>query len=192
MGKWIRRSCRGIAVAAFLVGALAGCVGSGSFNVSQKPAELPPMPVNEVMTYWEPGIRIITSYPTGAPLPGIAGRVYLMNDDVKDMVDARGEIVVRLHDRTQGADSEKWLQQWIFHEADLKKLKKKDLVGDGYTLFLPWPEYRPEISKIELRLAYFPRGGTPHFAESTPFALRADNTFRIEQRQVVAGGSASK
>ena len=33
------------------------------------------------------------------------------------------------------------------------------MVGDGYTLFLPWETYRPEITQIKLQMAYVPHNG---------------------------------
>ena len=103
----------------------------------------------------------------------LAGRVYLVSDELKKMVDARGNIYVALFDTTkvEGGAITKIVGKWSFSAAELKSLKKEDIIGEGYTLFLPWDGYRPEVKRVELQVAYISSAGTAHFSERTPITL---------------------
>ena len=56
----------------------------------------------------------------------------------------------------------------------LQRLVKKDMIGWGYTLFLPWGSYRPNLTKVHLALRYDPEKGPPLFAE--PSSLIVDHS----------------
>jgi hypothetical protein len=43
------------------------------------------------------------------------------------------------------------------------KCRRTDGFGDGYTLNLPWPTYRPDIGQVKIRMRYDPAKGTPLF-----------------------------
>ena len=47
----------------------------------------------------------------------------------------------------------------------------KDAVGWGYTLFLPWGTYQPEITQAQLRLRYEPVNGAPLYADEARLAF---------------------
>jgi hypothetical protein len=53
----------------------------------------------------------------------------------------------------------------------MKRLLKKDAVGMGYSVFLPWGSYRSDVKQIHLSLRYEPVGGTPIFSPSGPMTL---------------------
>ena len=46
-----------------------------------------------------------------------------------------------------------------------------DLVGWGYSLFLPWATYKPEINRVHLKVRYLPLKGGPLYAASAPMTL---------------------
>jgi hypothetical protein len=139
--------------------------------------------VNQVMALWENRIRTTqNSQAHGAPLMGLAGRIYLMNMDPGTQehhaVDARGVILVTMHDLTQpsgpGVEAPK-LAEWRFDPHALRLLKRKDYVGDGYTLFLPWEEYRPDVKKVAVQVVYMPEKGSPYYGEPTQITLQGDD-----------------
>ncbi len=133
----------------------------------------PPPAVNEVTTFWYEQIQYVQDTEhQGQSLPGLAGRVWLHSTDVKNMVEARGFLYAEMYDTTPGAEPRK-LADWSFDKDNLKLLKRKDVIGMGYTLFLPWETYRPEIKRVQLRLAYVEPGKAPQFAEPQILALKA-------------------
>ena len=58
----------------------------------------------------------------------------------------------------------------------LKRLRKKDFIGEGYTIFLPWATYKPEITRVQLKARYEPSKGSPLYASSAPFTLNIDES----------------
>jgi hypothetical protein len=165
----------------------SGCVNLESSTASNAP-EPPPLPVNEVMMYWEPSIRFAQdTTSSGTLMPGLAGRVYLINDDLKRMVDAQGSIHVAIRDTSPGAPTGQYAVKCEFKELDLKRLKRKDMLGDGYTLFVPWETFRPEIKHVEVQVCYTPKGGAPHYSSPMALPLRGDTHFQIERRDRVVG-----
>src|SRR5262249_19841415 len=53
----------------------------------------------------------------------------------------------------------------------LRRLLKKDRIGWGYTLFLPWSTYRPEVTQVRLRVCYQPAQGSPIYAAESSTSL---------------------
>jgi hypothetical protein len=88
-----------------------------------------------------------------------------------------GSVVVDLYDRTHpsGGNQTIPLEEWRIDRATLKRLLRRDAVGWGYTLFLPWGTYKPEIKEVELRLRYLPAKGSPLYAESSPLVFHKDS-----------------
>src|SRR5205085_8747478 len=102
----------------------------------------------------------------GAPLRGLAGRMYLFgpdlpSGDVSPPVSGDGKVTVDMYDDRPmlvgGAPVA--LERWEFPPEILKQLLRKNGWGWGYTLFLPWvTSYRPDITQVHLRLSYTPPG----------------------------------
>jgi hypothetical protein len=177
----------GMVLAGVACAAVSGCVILESGTLSTPP-ELPPEPVNEVLTIWDPSIRLVAnSVNNGEPLPGLAGRIYLMNETVRRMVDARGSIWVVIRDTTNGASNGQYAVKCEFKELDLRRMKRTDKVGDGYTVFVPWETYRPDIKQIEVQVCYAPRGGSHHYGAPEKVTLRADSHVQIDRREQVVG-----
>ena len=134
--------------------------------------------VNHVLSTWDSRVRITQDTVNGGiPLPGIAGRLYLLNGDSGNAVDATGTIWVQMHDvsaAAAGAGAPK-VAEWRFDAASLKVLKRKDGIAEGYTLFLPWETYRADVRKVQLQVCYVPEGGAPYFGEPTTMALQAED-----------------
>jgi hypothetical protein len=114
----------------------------------------------------------------GAPLRGLAGRVYMCPFDSDVMVATEdGSVIVDLYDdRPVAAGGQPVpLERWQFPKEVLAKLLRKDIVGWGYTLFLPWlNSYKPDISLVHLRVCYVPSQGAPLYASSSPMRLHSD------------------
>jgi hypothetical protein len=64
------------------------------------------------------------------------------------------------------------LERWVFPDAILRRLLRRDAAGWGYTLFLPWvTSYRPDITRIHLPVAFTPKGGGTLSERSPSIAL---------------------
>jgi hypothetical protein len=127
-----------------------------------------------VVATWNPQV-VFTPDPVhaGEPTPGLVGRVYLFGEEIDYPEVGDGSIVVDLYDETSGAAAKASvpLEEWRIDKVTLKRLKRRDAIGWGYTLFLPWATYKPEITTVRLRLRYVPTKGTPLYAESAPLAF---------------------
>src|SRR5437879_6328693 len=107
----------------------------------------------QVVATWQN--HVVTTTDTqhnGAPLKGIAGRVYLFGSEINYPMLGEGSVVVDLYDETQphqaGAPVMP-LEEWRIDKDTLKRLHKKDVIGECYTIFLPWATYKPEIARIQ-------------------------------------------
>ncbi len=121
--------------------------------------------INEVATAPDPARG-------GVPGPGLVGRVYLFGPKIDCPLDGDGALTVELYNR--GAPGSKPLERWNFPAAELERLKRPDAIGPGYSLFLPWGTYRPEITHVELRACYYPKKGSPVYSNSGTLVLGAD------------------
>jgi hypothetical protein len=109
----------------------------------------------------------------GTSTPGLAGRVYLFGPQVDNPLAGDGSFVVDLYDDS-GAKSV-LREEWRFDRDTLQKLLRKDMVGWGYTLFLPWGTYKPDVQQVRLQVCYQPAKGTPLYAEGAKMALNKNN-----------------
>ncbi len=64
------------------------------------------------------------------------------------------------------------LEEWRFDPATLKGLAKRDFLGWGYTVPLPWGTYRPDLTCVQMKVRYEPAKGTPLYAEGAPMAVK--------------------
>ena len=78
------------------------------------------------------------------------------------------------------------LEEWHFDKETLKRLQRKDPVGVGYTLFLPWGSYRPDLKQVQLRMRFKPPNAYPLYADSAPLTFKDDFkiTTNVVQRVV--------
>jgi hypothetical protein len=107
----------------------------------------------------------------GAPTPGLAGRLYLFGPQIDFPLQGDGNVVVDLYDETSGKSV--LLEEWRFDRDTLQKLLRKDMIGWGYTLFLPWGTYKPDVKQVRLKLCYQPPGGSPLYADNPVMTLNA-------------------
>jgi hypothetical protein len=163
---------------------LAGCMTTGSFLGSDGPAS----DICRVVVAWHPEV-IFTPDPVhgGQPTPGLAGRVYLFGEQIDYPRVGDGSLVVDLYQEATTGEkaSSVPLEEWRIDADTLKRLKRKDAVGWGYTVFLPWATYKPEIKWVEMRVCYLPPKGTPLYAQSAPLTLDSTgtaNTVTVTER----------
>ena len=109
----------------------------------------------------------------GAPTPGLAGRLYLFGKEISYPLVEEGSLIVDLYDETKPAAEGQPLplEEWRLDPATLKRLAKKDMIGYGYTLFLPWGTYKPEINQIHLKIRFVTAKGDTFYADSGRVSL---------------------
>jgi hypothetical protein len=126
----------------------------------------------------------------GQPVRGLAARVYLFGPEIAAPLMGNGSLLVDLYDecaaRPNKEETPLPLEEWRLDAATLKRLQRRDAVGWGYTLFLPWGTYRPEITHVRIRLRYQPEKGTPLFNDSGSLVLRSGESSAWQTTDVPA------
>lgn len=158
------RCRRGLSMLAALFAALpAGCAATDwALSGSMKA----PPPVHVVATWKNSVFYTPDPANNGKMSPGLAGRIHLFGSDLKHPMLGDGGLAVELDDDT-GKEPVP-LERWEIDAATLKRLEKRDLIGWGYTVYLPWTKKVPDasqLSKVRLRVRYQPTGGSPLFTE---------------------------
>lgn len=169
----------------------AGCVGTGPFVGSGDPPQA--SKVCQIVTTWNREVEF-TPDPThgGAPIPGLSGRLYLFGPEINFPLVGDGSITVDLYnDAPKTPDGKPVLmEEWRIDRDTLKRLLRKDMIGWGYTLFLPWGTYHPEVTQVHLIVRYEPLNGLPLFAPISPLTLEhpandSRTTFKVSNSQQV-------
>ena len=184
--KRISLGFRGLGFALF-----AGCVTAGSTPVTTTsnsiptPSPSPPPPpvarapvgeqARQAHIAWEN--HVMTAADTqngGRPLPGIAGRLYLFGENVGYPLRSGGTVTVVMHEVKKDG-SLKQLADWTIDPVTLQRLGRKDMVGWGYTLFLPWESHNPEIRRVQLQAKFTQDGSTnPLFTPASTVTLNPE------------------
>jgi hypothetical protein len=107
----------------------------------------------------------------GQSAPGLAGRLYLFGPEIDVPMAGDGSLIVDLYDVTQNPSAPVIMERWNIDKDTLKRLLKRDTIGWGYTLFLPWGSFRPDVTRVLLKARYDPLRGTPLYADSAPMTL---------------------
>lgn len=130
-----------------------------------------------VVTTWKNQVYF-TPDPTrgGAPSPGLVGRIYLFGKEVSYPIACQGSATVDLYDCTPvPGRGPVLIEQWRIDKDTLARLLHKDGIGWGYTLFLPWGTYRPDLRFVQMRLRFEPPAAYPLYAEISQVTLQDDN-----------------
>ena len=150
------------------------------------------MPCQLVSTWKNEVVHVADPVHGGAPIPGLAGRFYLFGEEVDTPIEAEGNLTVDLYDLTKGPGGQPvLLENWQLDPVTLKKLKRKDPVGEGYTLFLPWGTYRPDITRVQLKLKYDAGGEFPLFGDTGPLTLNSEINIQ-QSRHTMAPGAGGQ
>jgi hypothetical protein len=164
-GKQIRGS---VAVTVLAVVLTPGCVSTESFLATKD--EPPRGAVCIVTGIWNNEVAFVPD-PThnGQMTPGLVGRVYLFGPSMDFPQAAEGDLVVDLYDETHEPMGGQTLplEVWHIDKETLQRLLRRDRIGWGYTVFLPWGTYKPTINHIGLKTRFEPVCGTKLYDESS-------------------------
>ncbi|HTK74634.1 MAG TPA: hypothetical protein VL371_05200 [Gemmataceae bacterium] len=168
------RLTRPAAVAGLLLAlwAVPGCLVMDKCKSCVGVAPPPPSPPCQAVMTWSHKVQMAPDpVHNGVPSPGLMGRLYLFDEQVKDPMLGDGGIFVELFDDSGPQPGGLKIEEWTIDKDTLKRLARKDTFGMGYTLFLPWGSYRTNLSKVHLALRYDPENGSPLFAEPASFTI---------------------
>lgn len=148
-------------------------VGQSVSTVAKLTGKVAPaakVPAAEITILWRNKIDYLPD-PTrnGAMGAGLAGQLFLFGPAMQ-FAPADGKLTVALYDespRPQGTPPAE-PQVWEFTKETLKGLKTPDeRFGMSYALFLPWPSYRPDISRVRIAARYESEGGNTLYPKET-------------------------
>jgi hypothetical protein len=150
---------------------LVGCLATGCVHLNEMVAGVsaPAPPPCHMVVRWH---NAVASLPDpvrgGAPGPGLVARVYLFGPSIDRPVEGHGILMVELFNPAEaGPDGRpKLIEKWMLSPEQLQQLERPDVIGCGYSLFLPWGTYRPDIAQVLLRACYQPKNGSPLYANS--------------------------
>jgi hypothetical protein len=169
---------RWAALALALLGLASGCESLRPAVAEKKEQAPTGTGVCRVAAMWSNQV-VFTPDPVhgGNPVPGLAGRVYLYDNPKNPPISSEGMLVVDLFDMTKATPevAPVPLEEWRIDKDTLSRLQiKDDLMGWGYTVFLPWSTYRPELNMVQLRIRFEPSKGMPIYADATRITLNND------------------
>jgi hypothetical protein len=109
----------------------------------------------------------------GAMSPGLAGKLYFFGPDHKQPLIADGNVIIDLYDDTSRPDSSgpRPIEKWSLDCETLQRFLKRDLIGNVYTVMLPWGTQHPGISQVHFTVRYEPRVGEPISITSMPIMV---------------------
>jgi hypothetical protein len=180
-----------VLLTAVLIG--AGCASVANFG-SKKPTAPTGMPVH-VIANWQPYVMFGPDPANnGRRIPSLGGRFYLFGPEIALPIACPGRVEVMLFpEPADPANPEKPTAVWTFDDATLKTMLHKDgLMGWGYNLQLPWLEYRPEITRVRLRLRFDPVNGPPIFSEDAKVVFHGQGPPEIVESSHVVGKAVDK
>jgi hypothetical protein len=146
-----------------------------------------PAKPNEVARFtaaWNNKI-IFTPDPThgGEMMPGILGRLYMFGPDEKFPLAPEGELVVGAWDHMNKDEKgkPKLLELWYIDRDTMRKLAKRDFMGNGYTVFLPFSKYNVDLVRINVMARFNSADGRSMMA--APEVLSLDHSAALQQAQ---------
>lgn len=151
---------------------VAGCAPEKFTSAFHHGSACPP-PAS-VVAAWSPKVTYVPDPArNGQPAPGIAGRIYLFGPTPDYPIAGDGSLTVDMYDDTAagGSSAATPIERWEFDPVTFKRLLKRDTVGMGYTVFLPWGTYRPDIKTVRLQVRYEPKGGNAVYAPGGPMTV---------------------
>lgn len=126
----------------------------------------------ELVTLWQNRVAYLPD-PTqnGKPVAGLVGQMFLFGPNAQ-FTPAEGKVTIELFDESMkgvpGAPEAVKLGQWVFDRENLKRLVTADeRFGKSYVLFLPWPTYKSEVTRVKLSTRYDPENGYPSWTHQS-------------------------
>jgi hypothetical protein len=172
---------------------LSGCVTLGP-HLAVGPPVSAEAPSQMVVTWLPRAVQGVDVVHAGRTAVGLAGRAWLFGADAGTPLVGDGAVTVELYTEspTPGAPPQ-LLETWnIDHENLHKKCLKRDMVGWGYNLELPWSTYRPDVTHVLMRVCYKPANGAPVYSALQPVTLCDENQTVVHPPTTAPGVPAAQ
>jgi hypothetical protein len=128
--------------------------------------------VNQVIAMWSDGV-VVQPDPSqeGKPTPGFNGKIYLLDARTGKACAATGSVVISLYDAAAppGAPPR---EVWEIDADTLRRVARKDGVGWGYAVWLPWTTADPSIFNVTLAVHYKPARGSDVWSNHSTIRVR--------------------
>jgi hypothetical protein len=156
-----------------MTGASSPVVSSGTvpfFSNSSEYSKWSKVPATEMVIAWRNWIDYLPD-PTqsGRKGPGLAGQMFLFGPKAVPVL-ADGTLTIDLFDETPRPQGQPGNipERWTFDKEALKALQSTDeRFGKCYVLFLPWPSYRPDVTRVRIATRYDMDNKRTLFAEES-------------------------
>lgn len=149
---------------------------SSSFSLPGmgKPVKEKKVPAVEMAVLWRNKVDFLPDPSRNGQMgPGLVGQLFLFGPRM-EFAQAEGKLTVALYDETPrppGAPQPKPMG-WEFTKDVLQRLRTPDeRFGMSYALFLPWQDYRPDVTKVRIAIRFDPEQGFPLYAPETRLSL---------------------
>jgi hypothetical protein len=117
------------------------------------------VPAAEMAVAWKPRIAFLPDPSRNGALGcGLVGQMYLFGPNM-EFVQADGTLTVDLVDDTPRPAGQPAAtpERWQLDKTTLRSLRITDeTFGKSYVLFLPWPAYKPDITRVRISARYDP------------------------------------
>ena len=133
------------------------------------------VPATEMAVAWRNRIAFLPDPSrNGAMGCGLAGQMFLYGGQKLEFAEADGTLTIDLIDETPrpaGQPAAK-PERWQFDKNTLRNLRTTDeTFGKSYVLFLPWPAYKPDITKVRISARYDPDNGHTLYERPTVVSI---------------------
>ena len=124
----------------------------------------------------------------GDPVPGLLGRLYVFSTDEAVPIVADGELVVDVWDNSPkiNGGKPKLLEVWHLDAEAFAKFRKRDIIGEGYSIFLPWSTYNIDVRQINVIVRYTGKDG--RVLMTPPETLSVDHAPPLQRAADKIGG----
>ena len=133
------------------------------------------VPATEMAVAWRNRIAYLPDPSrNGAMGAGLAGQLFLYGGPKLEFALADGTLTVDLIDETPRPAGQPAAtpERWQFDKATLRNLRTVDeTFGKSYVLFLPWPAYKSDITKVRISARYDPDNGQTLYAQHSTVSI---------------------
>ena len=102
-------------------------------------------------------------------------------------------IVYLYNDMPDVPEKDVVLEEWVFSTKLMKELQRHDPIGWGYTVPLPWYTYKPEITRVRLKVRFDRVGGsTPLYSDTVSLSFETQQHPNSEIQHTHTGPMVPK
>lgn len=117
----------------------------------------------------------------GDQIPGLLGRLYIFSTDEAVPIVAEGELVIDVWDNSPQSNGgkPKLLEVWHLDPQSFANFRKRDIIGEGYSIFLPWSTYNIDVKQINVIVRFNGKDG--RVLQTPPETLTVDHATTLQR-----------